>query len=166
MIFFISQVRLVCFLFWVHLLNWRKGFRSWWCGRETELAALLKFIFFFPDKCIGKEENCSKHNNRIKGFQKSLTAPKKVPSPSKDILARLRGIVSWSSSPSSNFAMPGKKKWNILKLIFHRHYFYQWCSKCYYTSSYKCKHGLLLVTSACFIFRYNHTDFSLPKSDT
>lgn len=148
------------------LIKPKKRFQKLVVWERDWIGSFIKIHFFFPDKCIGKEENCTKHNNRIKGFQKSLTAPKKVPSPSKDILARLRGIVSWSSSPSSNFAMPGKKKWNILKLIFHRHYFYQWCSKCYYTSSYKCKHGLLLVTSACFIFRYNHTDFSLPKSDT
>jgi len=57
-----------------------------------ELAALLQFSIF-SDKGIGKEENCIKHN-RNQGLQRSLTAPKKVPSPSKDILALLRGIVS------------------------------------------------------------------------
>jgi len=43
---------------------------------------------------LEEEENGAKHSNKNKGLQRSLTAPKKVPSPSKDILALLRGIVS------------------------------------------------------------------------
>lgn len=60
---------------------------------EAELVALLQFSIF-SDKGIGREENSIKHDNRSEGLQRSLTAPKKVPSPSKDILALLRGIVS------------------------------------------------------------------------
>lgn len=108
----ISQACLVCFLFWIWILKcilkWRRFLEA--CGElwEAKLAALLESNIF-SDKGIGREEKGIKHNNRNEGLQKSLTAPKKVPSPSRDILALLRGIVSWSSSPSSNFAMPGKR---------------------------------------------------------
>lgn len=57
------------------------------------MEALLQSNIF-SDKGIGREENGIKHNNRNERLQRSLTAPKKVPSPSKDILALLRGIVS------------------------------------------------------------------------
>lgn len=89
----ISQVCLVCFLFWVCISKSRKFLEA--CGGlgEVELAALLQFNIF-SDKGIGREENGIKHKNRNKQLQRSLTAPKKVPSPSKDILALLRGIVS------------------------------------------------------------------------
>lgn len=94
------------------LIQMKKSSQKLVVDRERFGSFITIHLFidwFFSDKGIGKKNKCIKHDNRNGGLQSSLTAPKKVPSPSKDILALLRGIVSWSSSPSSNFAMPGKR---------------------------------------------------------
>lgn len=59
----ISQACLVCFLFWVCILKWRKFLEAYGELGEAELAALLQFSIF-SDKGIGREENGIKHNNR------------------------------------------------------------------------------------------------------
>lgn len=73
------------------------------------------FFFFlllaFPVKsflCRGAEQGGQAATDKVSVGHRSFSAPKNVPSPSREILASSRGIASWSSSPSSSLAMPAE----------------------------------------------------------